>query len=40
MDRILLGHGSGGTMMHKLIREHFAPRFEMKSLMILQCWRA
>ncbi len=32
MDRILLGHGSGGTMMHKLIREHFAPRFEMKSL--------
>jgi hydrogenase expression/formation protein HypE len=32
MDRILLGHGSGGTMMHKLIKEHFAPRFEMKSL--------
>ncbi len=32
MDRILLGHGSGGTMMHKLIREHFAPRFGMKSL--------
>jgi hydrogenase expression/formation protein HypE len=32
MDRILLGHGSGGTMMHKLIREHFAPKFEMKSL--------
>jgi len=32
MDRILLGHGSGGTMMHNLIREHFAPRFEMKSL--------
>lgn len=32
MDRILLGHGSGGTMMHKLIREYFAPRFEMKSL--------
>lgn len=32
MDRILLGHGSGGTMMHKLIREYFAPKFEMKSL--------
>ncbi len=32
MDRILLGHGSGGTMMHRLIREHFAPQFEMKSL--------
>jgi hydrogenase expression/formation protein HypE len=32
MDRILLGHGSGGTMMHKLIREHFAPKFEIKSL--------
>jgi hydrogenase expression/formation protein HypE len=32
MDRILLGHGSGGTMMHRLIREHFAPEFELKSL--------
>jgi hydrogenase expression/formation protein HypE len=32
MDRILLGHGSGGTMMHKLIKEHFAPKFDMKSL--------
>lgn len=32
MDKILLGHGSGGTMMHQLIREHFAPSFEMKSL--------
>jgi hydrogenase expression/formation protein HypE len=32
MDRILLSHGSGGTMMHKLIREHFAPKFDMKSL--------
>jgi hydrogenase expression/formation protein HypE len=32
MDRILLGHGSGGTMMHQLIKEHFAPRFEMTSL--------
>ncbi|MGQ9570501.1 MAG: hydrogenase expression/formation protein HypE [Thermodesulfovibrionales bacterium] len=32
MDRILLSHGSGGTMMHKLIREHFAPGFDIKSL--------
>ncbi len=32
MDRILLSHGSGGTMMHKLIREHFAPEFDIKSL--------
>jgi len=32
MDRILLGHGSGGTMMHRLIREHFVPEFELKSL--------
>ena len=32
MDRILLSHGSGGTMMHKLIKEYFAPKFDMKSL--------
>jgi len=32
MDRILLGHGSGGTMMHRLIKEHFVPEFEMRSL--------
>ena len=32
MDRILLGHGSGGTMMHRLIREYFVPEFELKSL--------
>lgn len=32
MDKILLGHGSGGAMMHRLIREHFAPEFELKSL--------
>ncbi|MBF0565850.1 MAG: hydrogenase expression/formation protein HypE [Nitrospirae bacterium] len=25
-DRILLGHGSGGTLMHKLIRDVIAPR--------------
>ncbi len=29
MDRILLGHGSGGKLMHSLIREHFAPVFEL-----------
>jgi hydrogenase expression/formation protein HypE len=27
MERILLGHGSGGKMMHQLIREHFSPVF-------------
>jgi len=27
MDRILLGHGSGGKLMHDLIREHFSPAF-------------
>jgi len=27
MDRILLGHGSGGKMMHQLIREYFSPAF-------------
>ena len=32
MDRILLGHGSGGTMMHKLIREFFVPAFDLTSL--------
>jgi hydrogenase expression/formation protein HypE len=30
MDRILLGHGSGGKLMHDLIGEHFAPAFGMK----------
>jgi hydrogenase expression/formation protein HypE len=32
MERILLGHGSGGKLMHQLIREHFVPEFELKSL--------
>lgn len=32
MDRILLGHGSGGKMMYQLIREHFVPQFELKAL--------
>jgi hydrogenase expression/formation protein HypE len=27
MDRILLGHGSGGKLMHALIEEHFSPAF-------------
>jgi len=32
MERILLGHGSGGKLMYQLIREHFVPKFEMKAL--------
>jgi len=32
MDRILLGHGSGGTMMYRLIRDFFVPVFELTSL--------
>lgn len=27
MDKILLGHGSGGKLMHALIKEHFNPAF-------------
>lgn len=27
MDRILLGHGSGGKLMHELIRKYFGPAF-------------
>jgi hydrogenase expression/formation protein HypE len=27
MDKILLGHGSGGKLMHALINEHFSPFF-------------
>lgn len=27
MDKILLGHGSGGRLMHDLIQEYFAPAF-------------
>jgi hydrogenase expression/formation protein HypE len=27
LDRILLGHGSGGKLMHELIRTHFSPAF-------------
>jgi hydrogenase expression/formation protein HypE len=32
MERILLGHGSGGKLMHKMIREYFAPEFHLGSL--------
>ncbi|OGW39538.1 MAG: hydrogenase expression/formation protein HypE [Nitrospirae bacterium RBG_13_39_12] len=32
MDKILLSHGSGGTMMHQLIKEYFVPQFSLKSL--------
>lgn len=32
MDKILLGHGSGGTLMHDLIREHFSPSFGTKGM--------
>lgn len=28
-DKILLGHGSGGMLMHELIREYFSPAFGM-----------
>jgi hydrogenase expression/formation protein HypE len=29
MESILLGHGSGGKLMHQLIREHFGPAFDL-----------
>jgi hydrogenase expression/formation protein HypE len=32
MEKILLGHGSGGRLMHRLIREYFAPEFDLKEL--------
>lgn len=32
MERVLLGHGSGGRLMHQLIRQHFAPQFDMVDL--------
>jgi hydrogenase expression/formation protein HypE len=32
MDRILLSHGSGGTMMYNLIREYLVPAFDLRSL--------
>jgi hydrogenase expression/formation protein HypE len=32
VDRVLLGHGSGGRMMHELISRHFAPAFEISAL--------
>ena len=30
MDRILLGHGSGGKLMHELIRRYFSPAFGVR----------
>ena len=30
MERILLGHGSGGKLMHELISRHFSPAFGIK----------
>ncbi len=33
MDRILLGHGSGGKLMYELIKKYIAPVFELSSLM-------
>lgn len=32
MERILLGHGSGGKLMYQLIREHFVPKFKINAL--------
>jgi hydrogenase expression/formation protein HypE len=32
MEKILLEHGSGGRLMHQLIREYFAPEFDLKEL--------
>ena len=32
MERILLGHGSGGRLMHQLIAECFVPEFDIKEL--------
>lgn len=32
MDSVLLGHGSGGRLMHELIKGHFAPAFDIKTL--------
>ncbi len=31
-EKILLGHGSGGRLMHRLVRETIAPVFEMREL--------
>ncbi len=32
MELIQLGHGSGGRLMHQLIREYFVPAFDLKEL--------
>jgi hydrogenase expression/formation protein HypE len=31
-EKVLMGHGSGGQMMHRLVREVLAPAFSMKNL--------
>ncbi len=32
MDKILLGHGSGGKLMHELIHRHFSPAFGIEGV--------
>jgi hydrogenase expression/formation protein HypE len=32
LDLIQLGHGSGGRMMHQLIKDYFVPAFDLKTL--------
>ncbi|MDH4232632.1 MAG: AIR synthase related protein, partial [Nitrospirota bacterium] len=32
MPLVQLSHGSGGRMMHQLIRDYFAPAFDLKTL--------
>jgi hydrogenase expression/formation protein HypE len=32
MDKILLGHGSGGRLMHELIRQYFSPAFGIQGV--------
>lgn len=32
VEKILLGHGSGGRLMHQLIREYLVPEFDLKEL--------
>jgi hydrogenase expression/formation protein HypE len=32
LELIQMGHGSGGRMMHRLVRDYFAPAFDLKTL--------
>jgi hydrogenase expression/formation protein HypE len=32
LELIQMGHGSGGRMMHRLVRDYFAPAFDIKTL--------